>query len=127
MQYTVIYKEKSYDLPKKTINIMSKIDEVIEKDNIDIDIKEKYQSILDFIGLVLDKKNIIEILGTDDLEDIDLSELAILFLEIKNSYEKPVNDYNIKVQSQVLNNEMIDKITRLSASIEGLNKASKND
>lgn len=123
MQHTFIYNDKSYDLRKKLIPVMQKLNNVIEIDNSICSEEEKSKSILDFICEVIEKKSVIDIFGTDDLNEIDLSELAIIFLMIKDAYDEPINEYHAKKQSQVLNNDFIEKISKLTSTIEGFNKA----
>ena len=119
MVHTLIHNKKSYDLPKRTLDVVRKMDAVVELDqNTSMSLEQKYQHILDFICDILGEKSAEEILGTLELEDIDLSDTLITFRKIVDAYNKPVKDYEHERDFEMLNQLPLDKITKLTRAIE---------
>lgn len=97
MVHTVIVNGRSYDLPKKTIGIANKLDEVLKTDSIQgLSVRQKYEKLHEFTKGVLGEEKAKEVLGTDNLDEIDLSELTITVRKIVDAYEKPITDYQME-------------------------------
>jgi len=115
MQYTVIINGQSYDLPKKTMKVVEEMDKVAQIDNVKgIGIRDKFKALFDFIGGLVGKEAAKEILGSDKLDDVDLSEVTLTFAKIKDAYDKPLEDYNTEKSFQKLNSIPTDKIVQLA-------------
>lgn len=130
MVHTVILNGRSYDLPKKTIGIANKLDEVLKIDSIrGLSLRQKYEKLHVFTKDVLGEKTTREILGTDDLDEIDLSELTITVRKIVDAYEKPIADYQMEKNREKLAGfpmkqiESIIGAANAAAKMEMLNKA----
>ena len=50
---------------------------------------------------------------SDNLDEIDLSDLSITVLKINDAYNKPLNDYKMEKMRATLNSAQIDKINNL--------------
>ena len=115
MQYTVIVNGQSYDLPKKTIKVVEEMDKVAQIDNVKgLGIRDKFKALFDFIGGLVGKEAAKEILGSDKLDDVDLSEVTLTFAKIKDAYDKPLEDYNTDKSFQKLNSIPTEKIVQLA-------------
>jgi hypothetical protein len=115
MQYTVIINSRSYDLPKKTMKVVEEMDRVAQIDSVSgIGIREKFKALFDFISGIVGKDNAKEILGSDKLDEVDLSEVTLAFKEIMDAYEKPLEEYNAKRSLESLERIPIDKIVSLA-------------
>ncbi len=115
MQYTVIVNGQSYDLPKKTMKVVEEMDKVAQIDNVKgIGIRDKFKALFDFIGGLVGKETAKEILGSDKLDDVDLSEVTLTFVKIKDAYDKPLEDYNTDKSFHKLNSIPTDKIVQLA-------------
>jgi len=115
MEYTVIINGQSYDLPKKTMKVVEEMDKVAQIDNVKgIGIRDKFKALFDFIGGLVGKETAKEILGSDKLDDVDLSEVTLTFVKIKDAYDKPLEDYNTDKSFQKLNSIPTDKIVQLA-------------
>lgn len=115
MQYTVIVNGQSYDLPKKTIKVVEEMDKVAQIDNVKgLGIRDKFKALFDFIGGLVGKEAAKEILGSDKLDDVDLSEVTLTFAKIKDAYDKPLEDYNTDKSFQKLNSIPTDQIVKLA-------------
>lgn len=124
MEYTVIVDNRSYDLPKKTIGIMEKLDEVLKVDSKPLSMKQKYQKIFDFAKLVLGNE-VIEIFGSDKVTDIDVGELELLVLKIQDSYNQPIAEYQNEKFENSLGSIPTDKIKAITEAAQAIDTVSK--
>ena len=67
----------------------------------------------EFVKDILGEANAKEILESDNLDEIDLSDLSITVLKINDAYNKPLNDYKMEKMRATLNSAQIDKINNL--------------
>lgn len=94
MQYTVIVNGRSYDLPPKTLEVVEEMEKVSNIDNVKgLSIREKFQKIFDFVSGLVGVDAAKEILGSDDINKVDLSDVSLAFIKIVEAYDKPVNGY----------------------------------
>lgn len=114
MEYTVIVNGKSYDLPKKTMDVAENLDAVMRVDASGLDIRQRYERLHAFVKGTLGEDTAAEILGSDQLEDIDLSDLTLVTRKIADAYDKPVQDYLAERNRRALNSLPIDKITSIA-------------
>ena len=114
MIYTIIHNRKSYDLPKKTIGIMDEVDRCLKVDSSGLSLRDRYEQLRLFIVNVLGEDNAVEILGSNNLDDIDLSDITITFKKIVDAYDKPIQDYNNGKTRDALSQIPFDKIAQLS-------------
>lgn len=115
MNYTVIVNGQSYDLPKKTMKVVEEMDKVAQIDNVKgLGIRDKFKALFDFIGGLVGKEAAKEILGSDKLDEVDLSEVTLAFAKIKDAYDKPLEDYNTDKSFQKLNSIPTDQIVQLA-------------
>lgn len=128
MVHTVIVNGRSYNLPKKNINIASKLDEILKIDSIrGLSIRQKFERLYEFVKDVLGEDVAKEILGTDSLDEIDLSELTIIVRKIVDAYEKPILDYQADCNREKLSRlplqqlENISKFAESATNMENLN------
>lgn len=114
MVYTIIHNRKSYDLPKKTISVMDEIDRCLKIDSSGLSLRDRFDQLRLFLVNILGENNVVEILGSNDLDEIDLSDITITFKKVVDAYEKPVNDYNNGKTREALSQIPFDKIAQLS-------------
>lgn len=121
MTYTLIVGTKSYDLPKKTLAIVEKLDGVVALDkNPRMNTRDKYQSILNLEEELLGKSNLEEILGATSLDDVDLSEVVITFRKIVDAYNKPVQEYDRAASTEAFNRIPVEKLNQLAALVKAI-------
>ena len=117
MTYTLIVGTKSYDLPKKTLAIVEKLDGVVALDkNPRMNTRDKYQSILNLEEELLGKSNLEEILGATSLDDVDLSEVV----KIVDAYNKPVQEYDRAASTEAFNRIPVEKLNQLAALVKAI-------
>lgn len=119
MDYTVIINGKSYDLPKKTIQVVEKIDTILKVDSIKgMNLRDKFQKLHDFTCDLVGKENAEEILGGNSIDSIDLSEVTLAARKIIDAYDKPVADYEADKAKRRLNELPIERIISLANSAQ---------
>ena len=124
MIYTVIINDRSYDLPKKTLAITEALDQTAKVDELNISTREKYRKVLDCIISLLGKEAVAEVLGSTDLNEVDLSEVTIAFRKIVDAYNRTVQDYVNASGRGALEGLPIDQMTNLAnAATQILNAA----
>lgn len=123
MEYTIIIDERSYDLPKKTVAVMGKLDDVLKVDTLKCSAREKFAKLHGFVKDTLGEENAAEILGTTVLDDIDLSELQLVVLRINDAYEKPLADYRNEKMREKLDSIPTEKIVSLTKGMQSVANA----
>ncbi len=114
MVYTLIVNGRSYDLPKKTVLVMEKIDEVARVDSLGLPVRQRNEIIHNLVKELVGKENAIAIFGSDNLSELDVSDLEITLLKIIDAYRKPVDDYNAEKTRRKLDVLPIDKIVSIT-------------
>lgn len=120
MEYTVIINDRSYDLPKKTIDVVDKVDAILKVDASNLSPRQKYEKLHRFTKEILGEDNTKEILGSDNLSAVDLSELTLTVRMIIDAYDKPISDYESEKRMRSLDSLPIDKIASLSKAAENI-------
>ena len=119
MVYTIIVNERSYDLPKKTVAVMEKLDDVLKVDQIKgLTVKQKFEKLHSFVKGLVGDSNTEEMFGSDNISEIDLSELTLAVKKIVSAYDKPINDYDAEMARQKFDNVPIEKIVSLSKAAQ---------
>ena len=130
MIYTVIINDRSYDLPKKTLQVTEMLDKTAEVDKLKISTRDKYKRVLDCIVNLIGSENTAEALGSTDLAELDLTEITLTFRKIVDAYNKPVQDYVNASGLGALSGFPIEELTKLAdAATKVVNAADavKND
>ena len=123
MEYTVIVNRRSYDLPKKTIAMTEKIDDVLRVDELNAPVKQKFDKLHSFVKDCIGAENAEEALGSANLSEIDLTELTLITRSIIDAYDKPISDYELKKQREKLEELPIEKITPLVKAAQSMANA----
>lgn len=119
MEYTVIVNDRSYDLPKKTISVVEKIDNVLKVDSLKgCSIKQKFEKLHSFVKEVVGDDNAKDMFGSDDIAEIDLSEVTLAVKKIIDAYEKPIIDYDSEKNRMKLEGLPIEKIISVAKAAE---------
>ena len=119
MVYTIIVNERSYDLPKKTVAVMEKLDDVLKVDQIKgLSVKQKFEKLHAFVKGLVGDGNAEEMFGSDNISEIDLSELTLAVKKIVAAYDKPITDYDAEMARQKFDNVPIEKIVSLSKAAQ---------
>ena len=123
MEYTIIIDGRSYDLPKKTLSVMEKIDDVMKVDSVKgYSVRQKFEKIHRFIKDLVGDDNAKEILGSDNISEIDLSEVTLTAKKIIDAYDKPITDYDLEKSMRKIEGIPIDKIVSVANAAEKIIK-----
>lgn len=120
MDYTVIIENKSYELPKKTVGVMEKLDEVLKVDTSNMKFRQKMERLHTFVKDIVGVENAKEILGSAKLDEIDVSDLSLAVLKINDAYEQPIADYKTEKMRERMGSIPTDKLTALTKSMQSL-------
>lgn len=124
MEYTIIVNGQSYDLPKKTIAVVNKLDEVLKVDSTKgLNVKQKFEKLHEFMKELVGEENAAEMFGSEKLDEIDLSELTIAVKKVVDAYDKPIADYEADKSRSKLDNlpiEQLNAITKAAEKMENM-------
>lgn len=120
MEYTIIINGRSYDLPKKTVSVMEKMDGILKIDSCRMKARQKFEKMHEFVKDMIGEENAKEAFGTDNLEEMDMSELAITVLKMNDAYNQPLTDYKIEKMRATMNSMQTDKIAALANSASAI-------
>lgn len=124
MEHTIIVNNKCYELPKKTVAIAEKLDNALKVDSIaGLSVKDKFKILHDFVKEMVGNENAAEMLGSEDLNEIDTSELAVIVLKINDAYEKPMNEYQAGRMQAKIASIPFDKLTSMTKAAQTVTNA----
>ncbi|MBO5372467.1 MAG: hypothetical protein J6A75_07085 [Lachnospiraceae bacterium] len=128
MGYTLIINSRSYNLPKKNIKIMEKLDEALKIDETNLSVRQKYERMYRIVKDIVGEENAKEMFGSDNLDEIDTSDIALAVLKINDAYDAPISEYQTEKMQGKINSIPTEKLASLGksvqsiASIQGLSK-----
>lgn len=122
MEYTVIIKDRSYDLPDKTLKVIEEMDTVVR---VDEKRGNEHQRQVQEIGMIfivglVGTENAKEILGSDNIEEVDLCEVTLTVKKILDAYEQPLLDYQTQQMEEQLRRVPIEKMAGITRSIDSI-------
>ena len=117
MDYTIIVNGRSYMLPKKTVSVMEALDKVLQVDSLKgLSVRQRFEKLHEFIKDSVGAENAKEMFGSDNLDEIDLSELTVTIKRIVDAYDAPVVEYDNEKTRNRLNSLPIDKIISMASA-----------
>ena len=123
---TMCYKGVTYELNKKTIAITNLIKELgIASEKCEqgiISVEDFVKLSIKFITSTTNEDIIISVFGTDDIYEIDLVELQLLVLTIMDSYQKPLEEAQIRANKTKLDREDIKSVADMIKTITDANE-----
>lgn len=124
MDYTIIVDGRSYDLPKKTIGVMEKLDEALKIDsNKGLTVKQKYEKLHSFVKGVVGDEAAQEMFGSDNISEIDLSELGLTVLKIRDAYDEPFAKYDEEKMQRKFDSIPTEKLLSFAKSAQAVANA----
>lgn len=128
MKYALMFKNRTYEIPKYSIAVRKKMD-CIDADNMNqsVDQEQKYRNMYEFIREMVGEDNARDMYGTDDFDLVDLNDITISYLGVCSAYDKPVNDERKK--SSAMSNvseedkKLITEIIRNAGSLQNLSSS----
>lgn len=121
MDYSIEINGNVIELPKYTISVMEKIEQLEKSSNSSASAKSKLQTMYNFLCDLVGKDKIEEVIGK--FNDADPNNINITYLSIVREYNKPLNDYEMSEgleQIKELNNSDIAKLGETISKLEGV-------
>lgn len=119
MEYTIIVDSRSYDLPKKTVAVMEKLDDVLKVDSVKgLSLRQKFEKLHNFVKDVVGEENAKEIFGSDNIAEIDLSEVTLAVKKIADAYDKPIKDYDSEKMQKAFDGIPMEKIISMTKAAD---------
>jgi hypothetical protein len=121
MNYSIEMNGTLIELPKYTISVMEKIEQLEKSSNSSASAKSKLQTMYNFLCDLVGKDKIEEVIGK--FNDADPNNINITYLSIVREYNKPLNDYEMSEgleQIKELNNSDIAKLGETISKLEGV-------
>lgn len=124
MEYTIIVNDRSYDLPKKTLSVVEKIDDILKVDSVKgYSVRQKFEKLHGFVKEMVGEDNAAEMFGASTLSEIDLSEITLAVKKVIDAYEKPINDYDIEKRKEKLSTIPFEQINMMTKAAQTVNSA----
>ena len=121
---TGIINNQSYDLPKKTVKVMEDMEKVAKIDEAKgMSIRDKFRTMFEFISGLVGKENAKEILGSDNLEEVDLCDVTLTFKKIMDAYDKPLVEYQEQQMEERLRTIPMDKVAGITGALDSIAKS----
>ena len=122
MIYTVILHNHSYNLPAKTLAVTELLDNAAGVDNMTgLSTRDKYKIVMDAVIDVLGRDNVVEAIGSDKIDEVDLNEITLSFRKIVDAYNKPLEEYTKNGQRANLENLPLEEISKLADAAKAIN------
>lgn len=111
MDYRVLINGNQYDLPNYTLKVAESLESIELLNGGNQRFRDKCKRMYDFVGDCIGKADCEKELGK--LDEVDPNELNITYLDIVQSYNQPLNDYNNGKLEDALNSNAVRSITKL--------------
>lgn len=115
---TLTYKSKRYELPAKTMKIVIAEEEM---HNVSTMI-EAYTKQFEYLQTLFDDEKIIEMLGTNDIEKVDFSEVTLVCNMVDSAYMEKINEQKMKEAEAIANSQTV---TKFNETMKNYDKAQK--
>lgn len=116
------YKNKKYELPVKNISIVEAEENMHTKSS---GLVETYLKQFDFLKLLFDEETLTELLGSADVNVVDLTEVTLLCNMIDSAYMEKINKQSMEEAVKIANSESVNKLIEAGKAIEKVTKANK--
>lgn len=111
----------NYELPKKTMALNDKIEAVNNAKTTN----EAYRRMLDFVSYGLGEDKVKELLGTNDIMEMDLTRLNILADAIVIGYDNIVHQQQLEQANKIANSNAIKNVIEMGKSAQLLQQLNK--
>lgn len=113
---TMIYNGNEFELAPKTMKI-ARLQEAAEAS---MTITEAYTNEYAFVKAVLGDSAVREIMGTANLEDMDLNKLVMVYNSIIGAYDREIVEAERERELEMLSSPAFDKIRGLADDVRAI-------
>lgn len=116
---SIIWEGKEIALEKLTL----KLARVIEAAEYAGSVQDAYAKQHDLVKMAIGAAKAKELLGTSNLEDVDLVTLTLLYNEITSGYEKRIADQRQEMDERAINSPTVQAIGDLAENVKVIQAA----
>ena len=109
----MIWENKSYDLAKNTLSIARLIETAENSDTM----VEAYNNEMNLVVAALGQEVAEEVLGTTNIEEVDLGTLVMVYNAIIEGYEKRITDMRIAQEEKMINTPVAKGVSKLANDV----------
>lgn len=113
-----VYNGETIELKTKTLNIAKKQDLMMNAITLEEEYRRQYEFALEVLGYDTFKS----IFGTDNINDIDLSELTFVCNEIDDAYMEKIYEQQRNKSERIASNKAVEKLIQAGNSVKSLEK-----
>lgn len=122
MQYTVKHNGINCVLPTFTRSIKKRIDEMNAKlADADVSLDDRVDALHEFLTDTVGEEALTKMLGSADMDEVDLNDMNILYLKIAREYDRPVEDFN-RPEFDANTKKILQEITGAAKSVESIQR-----
>lgn len=115
----MVFKDKEYELAKFTMKSARLIEEAEKASEVNASYRKQYE----FVKLAIGTDNVNDILGSSNLDEIDLVELVLLYNEITAGYERRIEAQREEKDAKLANSTAVKTINDVASSVKVITSA----
>lgn len=119
----IYFNGKEYELAKKTMKTARMIDATEQAQSV----TEAYKGEYDVIIHALGKDAVREILGTSDLEAVDLNQMVKVYNAVIDGYDRELIEEQRRRDEAVFDTELFEKFDKLAKNAQVLSELAKTN
>lgn len=125
MDYTLNFNGEEVQLPKYSFTIANKLEKQEGMNVGNASYQDKCKGMYNVIADIIGKDKIKDLIGT--FLQCDPNEINILYLKVLETYNTPLNDFNMQRTNDMIDNANIESLKELLVTAEKAAKLKLND
>ena len=125
MDYILNFKGEEVELPKYSFTIANKLEKQEYMNAGNASYQDKCKGMYSVISDIIGKEKIKGLIGT--FLQCDPNEINILYLKVLETYNTPLNDFNMQRTNEMIDNANIESLKELLVTAEKAAKLKLND
>lgn len=119
----IYFNGKEYGLKPKTMKVARMIDATEQAQSV----TEAYKGEYDVIIYTLGKDAVKAILGTSNIEEIDLTQMVKVYNAVIDAYDKELAEEQRRREAELLDSDLFDKLDRLAKNAQVISELAKTN
>ena len=125
MDYILNFKGEEVELPKYSFTISNKLEKQEDMNAGNASYQDKCKGMYNVVADIIRKDKIKDLIGT--FLQCDPNEINILYLKVLETYNTPLNDFNMQRTNEMIDNANIESLKELLVTAEKAAKLKLND
>ena len=125
MDYILNFKGEEVELPKYSFTIANKLEKQEDMNVGNASYQDKCKGMYNVVADIIGKEKIKGLIGT--FLQCDPNEINILYLKVLETYNAPLNDFNMQRTNEMIDNANIESLKELLVTAEKAAKLKLND